>query len=527
VDIIPATFANSLETGDFDPLVALYAPDAFLDASLPGLRVRLNGPAAICDRFREWWPTGGRLLRWQTTVFPAGATIEFERSSLPPQGATLCRQRHFLQTRNGRIVRHQLYCARPQSSPVVASESAVVAEVLAGLSSEVVSREPLVHSGQSGNTLERLVLADGRSLVAKQVRARGDWISRATRDRCREAMLCEASVLERLPAELDPAIIVAERQGSESVLVMRDVSDVLLPPERMLTRAESRRILAAAGAMHQKFAAEPIAGLCTLADRLTLMAPVILTKEFDDCDFLPKMLTVGWEVFAEAVPADVVEAIFAVHARPEALAGTLADFGTTLAHGDLRGANIGLSPSRIVLLDWGLAVNAPAAVDFAWYLFVNGWRIEATHEQLIEDFRAACGPLDDERALELGLVAGLAFHGALLAHDASSTGGRPVSDAPSSAGRRDGERARRVRGLRGPRLEPKGEGGALRRVRRVHYSSGRRDLAGRRVGRSRHAATRRRHRPRLRRRRRGSPRRERDRGRHLRRHARAGKTLQP
>ena len=416
-EIIPATFARGLESGDFGPLAALYAPDALLDASLPGLRVRLNGPAAICDRFREWWPSGGRLLRWQTTIFSSGVTIEFERSSLPAQGPNSWRQRHFLQTRNARIVRHQVYCARPQNSPALASESAVVDESLARLGSEVVSREPLIHSGQSGNTLERVILADGRSLVVKQVRAGGDWISRATRDRCREAMLWQAGVLERLPAELDPAVIVAEQQGSESVLLLRDVADVLLPPERMLTRAESRRILDGAGAMHQKFAGECIAGLCTVADRLTLMSPATLAKEFDECDYLPKMLTVGWEVFAETAPHEVVEAIFAVHERPERLAEALAECGTTLAHGDLRGANIGLAPNRVVLLDWGLAADAPAAVDFAWYLFVNGWRIEATHEELIEDFRAACGPLDDERALDLGLVAGLAFHGALLAHE--------------------------------------------------------------------------------------------------------------
>ena len=82
------------------------------------------------------------------------------------------------------------------------------------------------------------------------------------------------------------------------------------------------------------------------------------------------MLLVGCEVFAESAPADVVEAVFRVHERPEVR-------------------------DRVIALDWGIAAQAPPAVDFAWYLYVNGWRIDATREQLIDDFRAAEGDLHD------------------------------------------------------------------------------------------------------------------------------------
>jgi hypothetical protein len=413
--VIGEALARALESGDFGPLAELYTDDALFDASLPARRVRLTGRAAIRTQLEQWWSTPGRLRRFDVTSFPSGLTVEFERS-WRDDGERLWRQRHFLQTREGQIARHQIYCARPQS-PAAAAASPLVERAIAKLEGEVVGRESLTHAGQSGNTLERVLLADGSRLVVKGVRAEGDWISRATRDRCREAMLWGAGVFSRLPREIDPAILVCEQEDDESVIVMRDVSEVLLPPDRILSRAESQRILDAAGKMYRAFVGEVVDGLCSLADRLTLMAPATLAKEFEECDYLPKMMTVGWEVFAEEASADVVEAIFEVHAHPQPLAVALERSGTTLAHGDLRGANLGLVAQGLVLLDWGLATRSPAAVDFAWYLFVNGWRIAATHEQLIDDFRAALGTLFDERSLDLGLVAGLAFHGGLLAHE--------------------------------------------------------------------------------------------------------------
>jgi tRNA A-37 threonylcarbamoyl transferase component Bud32 len=60
-----------------------------------------------------------------------------------------------------------------------------------------------------------------------------------------------------------------------------------------------------------------------------------------------------------------VEAIFEVQRQPQLLAATLESADTALAHGNLRGANLGLVAQGIVLLDWGLAASARAAVDFA------------------------------------------------------------------------------------------------------------------------------------------------------------------
>src|SRR5262249_2013592 len=103
----------------------------------------------------------------------------------------------------------------------------------------------------------------------------------------------------------------------------------------------------------------------------------------DGVDYLPKILTVGWEVFAEAVPEDVATAVLGAVDDPEPLARELARCAPTLIHNDLRGANLGLLSDRTIVLDWGMAGTGPCELDFAWYLCVNGWRIDATREQLV------------------------------------------------------------------------------------------------------------------------------------------------
>jgi aminoglycoside phosphotransferase (APT) family kinase protein len=337
-------------------------------------------------------------------------TIEFERHA---DGA-LARQRHFIQPVDGRIVRHQAYCARPQGATVEPLEDA--AADAARVVGAIDRREPLTHAGQSGTGLERMVLADGRRLVVKRLSGE-DWVSRITHDGGREVGLWEQGVLARMPPEIDPAVLDAGRDGRAGWLLMRDVSGELLPADRRLSREESTRILSAAAALHRQFAGESISGLCTLEDRITLTAPATVAGEASEVDYLPKMLVVGWEVFADAVPDDVASAVFAAMERPQPLAALLRDCVATLVHNDLRGANLGLMPGRTVVLDWGLAGSGPAELDFAWYLFVNGWRIDATREQLIDDFKQVEGDLHDPRALELSWIAQLCWHGPLLAHE--------------------------------------------------------------------------------------------------------------
>ena len=353
------------------------------------------------------WCGAGELTRWDVLEFASGLALDLERDV---HGA-LARQRQFLQVRNGQIMRHQAYAARPQGAARVdlPDDAALAAVRRLG---RIARREALTHVGQAGNSLERDFLDDGRRVVVKRMTG-DDWVARQTHDPGREIGVWESGLLARLPHVIDHAVIDGGRDGATSFLVMRDVSTELLSPARRLTREESRRVLAAAAEMHRSLAGESLPGGCSLDDKITLTAPRRLERALRGPDYLPKMLVVGWEVFTSEAPRDVGDAVHALLDNPAPLADVLRREPQTVVHGDLRGANLGLLPDRIVMLDWGLAGEAPAALDFGWYLFVNGWRIDATREQVIDDFLE----LDAADAVEPVVFANFCWIAPLVAHE--------------------------------------------------------------------------------------------------------------
>jgi hypothetical protein len=277
------------------------------------------------------------------------------------------------------------------------------------LLADVVTREPLAAAdGRSGSLLERVVLADGRALVVKHVRDGGDWIMRASHDHGRAAELWSSGVLARVPDVIDHAVVGAERAEDGWVVIMRDVSAALVPDHARLSRGDSRRVLEAAAALHARFWDDPPLELCSMADRYRFLSPATARREADGADEVPRLIGRGWERFAEVVPADVAEPVLAVLERPEPFAAALSAFGSTLLQGDLKLGNLGLTADQVVMLDWGTQTGwGPPAVELAWYLAINWSRVDATREQVLDDFRAAEGDRHDEDALRLALLGGL------------------------------------------------------------------------------------------------------------------------
>jgi hypothetical protein len=274
---------------------------------------------------------------------------------------------------------------------------------------DVVRREPLAAAdGRSGSLLERVVLADGRTLVVKHVLDGGDWIMRATADHGRAATLWSQGVLARVPETIDHAVVGAEQVEGGWVVIMRDVSPYLVPDHSRIGRGDSRRVLEAAAALHAAFADDPPLQLCSLADRYGFLSPATARREAGGADEVPRLIGRGWERFAEVAPAEVAGPVLAVLERPASLAAGLSRYPSTLVQGDLKLGNLGFAGDRVVMLDWGTQTGwAPAAVEVAWYLAINWSRIDATREQVLDDFRAAEGDRHDEDALRLALLGGL------------------------------------------------------------------------------------------------------------------------
>jgi hypothetical protein len=404
---------DALVSGDFAAFADAYADDALLDANVPGGRRRVRGSVAAGELLTSLFPGPGSLVEWSPRHYPEGAALWVAR--LPNSGPPL-RQRQYLRLRDGRVDRHWIYAAPPRS--IVGGSELLDTSVVAGLG-EVARHEPLVSSGWSGNAIERVVLADGRRLIAKRIVPGRAWIDRHTKDGGREALLFTSGVLDRLPESIDHAAIAAERDGETWWVLMRDVSGSLLPDGKRLSRDEHRGILAAANGMWEEFWGEHVPHVCSLRDCFQLFSPRIGEAERDSLDLLPKQYAVFWEAFAEAVDRDVADSLLELVDDPGPLVAALDARGTTLIHADIRDEQIGLDGDRLILLDWGRASQGHPVVDFFWSICHNAWRIDASHDELVEDFRRARGERDDPEAVDLGVIAGLVMYGWVFGHSAA------------------------------------------------------------------------------------------------------------
>jgi hypothetical protein len=405
----------ALAAGSYDELRDEYDKEALLDANLRGGRHRIRTPHAIAAALARWWSGPAELAEWTARVHPRGFEVWAERVGCA--GASRTRQYGWVE--EGRITRHWIYTAPPRTPPSSGDRAVHLdPRLLAGLG-DVVEHETLISRGWSGNVLERLVLADGRRLVAKRIVPGSNWIDRHTADEGREALLFKAGVLERVRDAIDYAIVAAERDGEAWWVVMRDVSDSLLADERRLSRSESLSILVAANRMWEEFWGEQIPHVCPLRDCFGLFSPAIAEAERTGLDLLPKQYEVFWEAFSQAVDADVADAVLDLHQDPGPIVARLEALGTTLVHADIRDEQIGLDGDRLILLDWGRATQGHPVVDVAWSMCHNAWRIDATRDALVDDFRRVRGEHDDPRANELIGLVGLLLYGWVFGHSAA------------------------------------------------------------------------------------------------------------
>jgi hypothetical protein len=308
---------------------------------------------------------------------------------------------------------------RVDHGPLGAAATADGRALVAALLGRAVERKPLrFAAGQanSGASLESVVLDDGTRLVVKRFSAASDVIMRLTHDQGRAATLWTSGVFDRVPFVVEHATIAAAPEDGGWILVMRDVGETLAGWDRVLTREQCRRLLAAAAAMHAAFAGERLAGLCPTIDWIAFMTPPVMGTVRNDPSGLPDWTLQGWATFFDVIPTDIAEAIAAVHADPAPLAAELERCAPTLVHGDLSAGNVGFTPDRVVFLDWGLANAGPAELEVAAFLANCRWLAGPDPDAIVAEACAAAGERHDERALQLAFLAAFASYGWLHAY---------------------------------------------------------------------------------------------------------------
>lgn len=293
---------------------------------------------------------------------------------------------------------------------------------------EIIAREPFDSGTQaySGARFERGLRPDGPPVVLKHLPIEGDWLTRATRGIGRARLLWESGILDQVAESVEHPVIDVIREEDHDVVVMEDVSDGLFPADVRVSADEIRTALSGLAAMHDQWEGCELDGLCSPADRQSLFIPA-----FHEADTGPNpsrardMMLAGWQSFAQYVPADVVEVVFAVHADPERLGRELTSAESrTLLHGDLKLDNLGLREDRLVAIDWGeLTGTGPAEMDLAWFAAMNTvappgraeWAVDAMPDEVFSTYEHMSGRGLDTRALDLSCIGMLAQVGCLLA----------------------------------------------------------------------------------------------------------------
>ncbi|HWC11986.1 MAG TPA: nuclear transport factor 2 family protein [Acidimicrobiales bacterium] len=98
------------ETGAWERLTEVYAPDALLDANVPQWRFQCKGVDQITAQYRAWYPASVRIAEWRPTLTAFGAVVEQAEWAGDGADEVFARSVHLLHLERDRIVRHVLYC---------------------------------------------------------------------------------------------------------------------------------------------------------------------------------------------------------------------------------------------------------------------------------------------------------------------------------------------------------------------------------------------------------------------------------
>lgn len=307
------------------------------------------------------------------------------------------------------------------------TDPGTLSEIL-GVPVSGVARIPLEAGfAHSGSGLEFLVTqgatGPGPRLVLKRIALEWDWLMRVTEDyQCRSTTVWVQGLLDRLPSQCMKPVLACCRDGMGWAILMRDYSDSLLV-NRPFSKAVNNLLLETMATMHVSFLEDPVAGaaetgLCTLYHVYRMFAPGTARAEIaqgNDGE-IPGRVLEGWDLARETMPRDVMEVIDALLLDPTPLCSALAQYPSTLVHGDFRHSNLGITPdSRVVLLDWQLAAWAPPGVELGRYLGANSPLLPDDKETCLNNYHARLadrlgtsrvGPLWWQPQLDLGLLGG-------------------------------------------------------------------------------------------------------------------------
>jgi hypothetical protein len=296
-------------------------------------------------------------------------------------------------------------------------------ELLAG----ATGREPFLHSdSKSGVGFERVVI-DGERHVVKYVHIDDDWTMRFFHETsCIPLDVFRCGAMDVLPHRIDHATVGAVgglgRDGLGAALLMRDMSDAMVPPgDDLLPLEHHLQLLDDLAALSARmWGWTDDVGLLPLTNRWAAFSDADLAAEGARGwpEPVPRIAAEGWVRFDERATDRARDAVQALRRDIAPLVDAIARTPLTFLHGDWKLGNLGIgADGRSVLLDWTYCGVGPACFDLGWYLAINNARLPHKKEDAIAAFRSSLElhGVDTaqwwERQLELCLLGTLVLFG--------------------------------------------------------------------------------------------------------------------
>lgn len=256
--------------------------------------------------------------------------------------------------------------------------------------------EPFPNDGWSGASLTLLRRGGGDRFVLKRDSLARDWIARATGDGpiLREAWF--AAHGPALPSPIRAPYLGAGVDGDEFGILMPDLTGVLFDWDAPISIATLDRVLGGLAEFHGypwtvSGVLEP-GPWCPIRERLTLICRASLERPGPAHDAVGERILPGWDAFDRQAPAEVRELIDSLGEDPWPLVSALARMPSTLIHGDLKLANVGLSTDgSIDLVDWQMVAVAPVAVELGWFLVSNVASLPLPPDEILERYASKLG----------------------------------------------------------------------------------------------------------------------------------------
>lgn len=247
--------------------------------------------------------------------------------------------------------------------------------------------------GKSGAAFELLTL-NGERRFLKVLSYDADWIMRCSGNAdFWEHKVWQAGLYDRVPAEIDHAMVAMTVDDSRLAMLMRDISDYLIPEGDAVVSTEIHdRFVDHLAAFHAAYWGwTDDIGVSTLEQRVNFFSAANIAREMaaPEPPGPIQAAAQGWADLRRRAPrlADVVEPI---RADPTPLCDELRALPQTFIMGDWKMGNLGAhADGRTILLDWAYPGAAPGLWDVIWYVSLNRSRLPRAKEDTFAGYRAA------------------------------------------------------------------------------------------------------------------------------------------